>query len=321
MGHYATVWAWEQDCDAIAKYVLLCLAGRADGEGLCYQSQERLAFQTGLGIRTIRRKLEELEGVFIQRTSRWRRDGTRTSDAYQLLAPAASLAGSRWVNRPQSPRQPATVAGDLVSDLVRDLKTPPVSPSRGGRGEVKIKTSRNGTSNAAASTQTRTGGGTCSRCWLSPRSCAASARRRCRDRNLGARPSTGSSATTRSRSGSTKARMLDESALRRDRSAVRAVAAQPDCDGRVAGSIRKRAQGLPKSFATGWHERAKLSRRAVALSGYLLCGTRNTAESIRRQSRPFGQPDGATPGSSFDRPAERVPTHSNAHLEGIGQRK
>ena len=68
------------------KFVLVVLANYADPDGLAYPSQPTIAAMTSQGVSTVRRWLADLEGAgAITRTARYRRDGTRTSDGYQLF--------------------------------------------------------------------------------------------------------------------------------------------------------------------------------------------------------------------------------------------
>lgn len=69
-----------------AKLALVCLSDYADEDGVCFPSQKALAAKVGVTERALRDALVWLEeNGFVSRTMRHRKDGTRASDAYQLL--------------------------------------------------------------------------------------------------------------------------------------------------------------------------------------------------------------------------------------------
>lgn len=85
----AMTWALDLDIKRpTAKLALVCLADHADEEGTCFPSQKALADRVGVTPRAIRDALAwlESEGI-IRRQKRFRKDGSRTSDAYQLSLP------------------------------------------------------------------------------------------------------------------------------------------------------------------------------------------------------------------------------------------
>lgn len=86
MSVQAITWALAQTTGSPgSKAVLICLSNYADGEGRCFPGQRRLAENTEMGERTVRRHLADLEAAgLIGRTHRYRDDGSRTSDEYQL---------------------------------------------------------------------------------------------------------------------------------------------------------------------------------------------------------------------------------------------
>src|SRR5690606_12470758 len=68
-----------------AKLALVCLADHADEHGACFPSQKALAERVGVSDRALRDALAWLEeNGFLTRTARHRKDGSRTSDSYQL---------------------------------------------------------------------------------------------------------------------------------------------------------------------------------------------------------------------------------------------
>lgn len=87
MSVYAVSWAKRQRTgDAVLKHVLIALADYADEDGFCWPSQTRIAFDTELNDRTIRRALQKLEHKgFLDRQKRERRpDGSRQTDMIRL---------------------------------------------------------------------------------------------------------------------------------------------------------------------------------------------------------------------------------------------
>ena len=89
-------WAFSADIAApAAKFILVALANYADENGYCYPSQARLARDTGMSERSVRRHLSQLEREdqqgnyaygrkWIERRDRRRQNGSRTSDAFTL---------------------------------------------------------------------------------------------------------------------------------------------------------------------------------------------------------------------------------------------
>lgn len=64
----ASCWAWTQQIDPSLKIVLLSLADRADEDGYCYPSMDRLVLdssQSEIDIKKALRKLEELGLIVI----------------------------------------------------------------------------------------------------------------------------------------------------------------------------------------------------------------------------------------------------------------
>lgn len=126
MSHWASAWAWEQQIEnGGAKFVLVALAEFADEGALAYPSQATLANMTGQAERTVRAHLVYLEEKgLIKRTGRWRPDGTRTSDLFQLSGGFKPAAKSAAYNRQDSARLPAKSAAsppaESASDPVRE---------------------------------------------------------------------------------------------------------------------------------------------------------------------------------------------------------
>ena len=90
MSVYAVSWAKRQRTgDPVRKHVLIALADYASEDGVSWPSQERLAFDTELSLRTIGRALKRLEAdKFLYREKRERRrDGSRQTDVVRLAMP------------------------------------------------------------------------------------------------------------------------------------------------------------------------------------------------------------------------------------------
>lgn len=81
------------------KLVLLALANYADENGRSYPSQRRLAADTGLTDRTIRKVLTDLEGRgLLGRMERLRSDGSRSSDIITLCLDAPISGGAEIIS-------------------------------------------------------------------------------------------------------------------------------------------------------------------------------------------------------------------------------
>lgn len=77
--------AFDTKCgDALAKLVLLNLANRADNDGQCWPSLQRLAEDCETTSRTVIRKLEMLESMGFLKRIRRAKDGMKTSNLYRL---------------------------------------------------------------------------------------------------------------------------------------------------------------------------------------------------------------------------------------------
>ena len=86
MSYQAQVWARSLKLPPAPKAVLLALAFRADINQECWPSQARIAQDTGLSERTVRRHLQRLEASgLIKRKKRFSDDGRQLSDRYVLL--------------------------------------------------------------------------------------------------------------------------------------------------------------------------------------------------------------------------------------------
>jgi hypothetical protein len=140
MSVQALTWALDYPAASTThKVVLLVLANYADDDGGCFPGQARIARQTVLSERGVRKVLAELEAAgLIRREHRYREgQGGRTSDRIYLAldgnaAPGAAISGG-GIPAPQrghtgtSPRTiPAPGAGHELS--VEPLEEPSVSP-------------------------------------------------------------------------------------------------------------------------------------------------------------------------------------------------
>lgn len=114
-------WAVDQRTGSPArKAVLMNLADRADEAWSCFPGQRRIAEDTELGERTVRRALDDLETAgLIRRDHRRRKDGSWTSDRYVLAGidtdpDAASLLAddSTSGQSGRRPKRPAAGAAD-----------------------------------------------------------------------------------------------------------------------------------------------------------------------------------------------------------------
>jgi DNA-binding MarR family transcriptional regulator len=110
------------DLSPTNKLVLLTLANYSDIEGNCFPGQKRLIKMTNLGERALRTSLRSLEKEnYIITTTRYRENGSRTTNHYQLtekvLTAPASAAGTPGTTCPtprqQMPVPPAADAGHI----------------------------------------------------------------------------------------------------------------------------------------------------------------------------------------------------------------
>lgn len=113
MSYKATNWAYELPLRGSAKPVLVALADMADEAGSCFPSQARIATMTGLGERTVRRSLCQLEELgLISRLARYGGTDGRKSDRYVLAVGKnlpANLTTGQSDHRPESPNLPANL--------------------------------------------------------------------------------------------------------------------------------------------------------------------------------------------------------------------
>ena len=98
------------------KLLLLALANYADENGRSYPSQKRLASDTGLSDRTIRRLLAEMaDAGLLTRTERTRSDGSRSSDIITLTFPTQMSGGADTMSGGVRTQCPG--GADMVSAL------------------------------------------------------------------------------------------------------------------------------------------------------------------------------------------------------------
>ena len=93
LSHWAQLWAYEQKAKNCGeRFVLVALGHFANAEGICFPGQATIATMTCMDERTTRRHLATWEARGkIRRRARYRSDGKRTSDMYQLCAPKDRL--------------------------------------------------------------------------------------------------------------------------------------------------------------------------------------------------------------------------------------
>jgi biotin operon repressor len=105
----ATRWAWSAPVENSGqRLVLLNLADRANKQGECWPSQERIARDTNLSERSVRNRMKELEETgFIKR--RHRKNGAgRTSDLTVLMIDGQPNASTAKTGTPPSATNAAT---------------------------------------------------------------------------------------------------------------------------------------------------------------------------------------------------------------------
>lgn len=94
MSYQASTWASKcRTGDSTLKGLLLALANYANEDGECWHSQKRIAFDTEIPERTLRRKMQALVDMgFIQITHRTYDDGKKRTSLIRLISTPATVA-------------------------------------------------------------------------------------------------------------------------------------------------------------------------------------------------------------------------------------
>lgn len=133
MAHKYVNWAFEQEIKpAGRKFILVALADAANGDGYAFPGQKSLAQLTGQEERSVRNHVEWLEHHgYLRRAERRRKDGTRTSDAYNLPPIDSTGKICRWTTGKlyQGHRQDLPVDAEGHSDPSQTGETPPEQPA------------------------------------------------------------------------------------------------------------------------------------------------------------------------------------------------
>lgn len=102
----ATSWAWRQDVRGTKKLVLLCLADWANAESECWYSVAAIVERCCVGRSAVFDALRDLEAEgFLQRTERFRENGSRTSNVYVLCLSGRPDSAVRMPDGPPSGEQ------------------------------------------------------------------------------------------------------------------------------------------------------------------------------------------------------------------------
>lgn len=137
-------WAFEQEVEPLARFLLVTLADFANAEGVAWPSRKTLEERTGMGRSTIRRQLRQLEDQGLIRTvSSETETGANGSNRYVLVAsgglgPERTHRGSgvgpertkdgagaaQAINRTEPPEEP------------EERTIPPIPPTGGGECEA-----------------------------------------------------------------------------------------------------------------------------------------------------------------------------------------
>ena len=80
----AMVWAWDQECTATEKLVLLALADHSDDNGVCWPGMEGVAQKTGLTRRTVVTTIRSMEGKGLLTVESRTAGGMKISNRYFL---------------------------------------------------------------------------------------------------------------------------------------------------------------------------------------------------------------------------------------------
>ena len=77
---------YEKDLSTRAVTVYLYLYDRADREGKCFPSRQRIASDLNMSLSTVRRAINDLEKAgYIRKEKRMRENGGRSSNLYTIL--------------------------------------------------------------------------------------------------------------------------------------------------------------------------------------------------------------------------------------------
>jgi len=146
MSVQAITWALEQTVGSpTGKIVLLCLANYADKNGACFPGHKTIADECEVSVRSVAEWMAKLESLgLIERTRRFRSNGSRTSDSIILrlpwlptttsAEPHAETASSRGdEQKPSSPHADDRVDHmQHVHPLNRQKNQEPPSPPQAG---------------------------------------------------------------------------------------------------------------------------------------------------------------------------------------------
>lgn len=153
MSVQAITWALEQTVGSpTGKVILLCLANYADKNGACFPGHKTIADECEVSVRSVAEWMAKLEGLgLIERTRRFRNNGSRTSDSIILRLPwlptttssepdANSARGVEPVENPASPHADDRVHHvQQVHPLNRQKNlSPPNPPQAGGAGFAEL---------------------------------------------------------------------------------------------------------------------------------------------------------------------------------------
>lgn len=133
-------WAWRQVLAPTVKLVLMSMADAADDHGICWPSVPTLARKCCVSERSVRRIMGDLEvGGLIRRDSRFRNDGSQTSNRYLLVLEGGdklSVPLDTGDRPPGQGRQPPTVTGVRPGTTSESPKnSPPPRPSKSSAPE------------------------------------------------------------------------------------------------------------------------------------------------------------------------------------------
>lgn len=142
MSVQAITWALEQTVGSpTGKIILLCLANYADKNGACFPGHKTIADECEVSVRSVAEWMAKLESLgLIDRTRRFRNNGSRTSDSIVLRLPwLATTTSSEPHANSASGRETASPHADdrthqvqQVHPLNRQNNQYPPNPPSGG---------------------------------------------------------------------------------------------------------------------------------------------------------------------------------------------
>lgn len=133
MSIQAVSWALAQRIEQPAvKLLLVAYANYADENLVCWPSQEQLAEDTSMSVRSVQRHVKALEAMgYLSKEERRSLNGTRITDLVQLIQQPDNLSGDNLSGDKSGSHHPPTVSGAYKAEPSKNRQT---------RGSARAKT-------------------------------------------------------------------------------------------------------------------------------------------------------------------------------------